>query len=698
MGDRRRRNQARRWGAAAWAAAVLSLLGHTAVADPPELRVKAVFDIAQPRAPLPIAVEVTATAQPAVGRLRVPLDVDSYGFPSLVYECEVDVPVGGSKTYWLTLHPLRATLEFAVEYVEPNGRVWRKDAKVRQEAGAGERVVAVVEPGRAALRYLQREPQYDKPAAQGGGAAVPSAPSGDEGETKLKRRGVKVANLIAGELPRDPAAYGGLHALVVQGAELTATDPAVRGAIAAWVRQGGRLVMAGGAASRGLYQDPVLGPLAPVTVQGLTEVDADDLRGLRQWSAGAPIGPAATRYVIGRAQPTAGETLLQAGGVPLVQRAKQGRGEVVYVGAPLDAPPLRDLPDVEGFWDSLLRLERLQDAATPRSLALWFWAWQMRAALEIGGVETPSLILVGAFLLTYLLVLVPGQYLILRRLRRRELAWLLTPAIVAVFSIGAYLIGTTLKGRRAVCQSISLVDAVSGETAAQAVTTAVIYSPAKARFEITMPPGSSVVRELHDAVPEYAYYGSPEGILSDTGQLRILDDGQRQRLEHFDVPMWAARVLGFTWHVSLPGRVHVEDLGGPTQRMRVRNGLPVPLYRAVVVQDGRLWKFGELAPGKVVEQTQPVPVERALRHVLSALPPDPRQAAWSMPVVSELVGSTDDFMASTYRYDDRDGVDWTAGTTLWAFVEPADGPLSLGEHESDQRTLWLLRVVLEPAP
>lgn len=683
------------WGWAWLLALVLTTAGR---AEPPELRAETVFGVAQSGRPIPLAVEVTAVGQAADGRLRVPLGEDLYGFPHLLYEAEVDVPIGGSKVYWLTLWPTATQIEIPVEYVDRKGRVWRRDVKVRQEAAERDYILAVVDPSESGLRYLQREAEYIEGSVESSTQPDPPPPP-EELREKLKHRAIRVANLTATDLPRDPAAYLALDALLIQGAELTAAEPVVRDAIAAWVRQGGTLVLAGGAASRGLFQDPVIAELAPVKVTGLTEVTEDDLSGLSPWMSGRRIGPRGTQYAIGQAKAIDGETLLRAGGVPLVQQARRGRGTVTYVGAPFDQAPLGSLVDLEGFWHWLLRPDETLERRPLQADALPLWVWQIRAALEIGGVETPSLILVGCFLLAYLIVLVPGQYLALRKLRRRELAWVMTPAIVAAFSVGAYLIGTTLKGRQVVVQSVSMVDAVSGAATAQAVTTAVVYSPARAQFEVDLPPGAGLVRELNDAVPQYGYYGGSDAVLSQDGQLRLRQTGVRQRVEDFDVAMWAARVLGFCWTAELPGTVGLKRLPGGPARVQVRNGLTVPLRHAVVTDDSLLWVVGDVAPQKTTVPAKPQPLDNSdarLHELLKAMGTGERIGQWGPAALEKLLDPPSIY--GGMGMESTAAVMQLGGTVLWAFVEPPDGPLTLVDHGSDDRPLWLLRVAAEPAP
>src|SRR5205085_852445 len=60
--------------------------------------------------------------------------------------------------------------------------------------------------------------------------------------------------------------------------------------------------------------------------------------------------------------------------------------------------------------------------------------------------DLPEPLGIAIFLLVYILLIGPVNFIVLRRMRRAELAWITIPALVLIFSVGAYLIGYQSKG------------------------------------------------------------------------------------------------------------------------------------------------------------------------------------------------------------------------------------------------------------
>src|SRR3989304_3231796 len=65
-------------------------------------------------------------------------------------------------------------------------------------------------------------------------------------------------------------------------------------------------------------------------------------------------------------------------------------------------------------------------------------------------------------LVAYIVLIGPVNYLILRRLDRREWAWLTMPLLIVVFSAGAFGLGRLLKGSDTVVNEIAIVRGAAG--------------------------------------------------------------------------------------------------------------------------------------------------------------------------------------------------------------------------------------------
>ena len=213
-------------------------------------------------------------------------------------------------------------------------------------------------------------------------------------------------------------AWEALDILVLDGIDTGRFTPAQRTALETWIQQGGQLLVTGGA---GWQQTTApLADLLPVSPQASRTVD--DLPALSAWAA-RPFRDAGP-YLLTAGTLTSGESLLQSDGIPLLARRSLGRGDVFFLALDPAAPPLVD-------WDGSAELWNLVAASAP---PLPFYATGVkqayaarRAVGTLANLVLPSVWGVALFLAVYVFAVGPLNYIVLRRLKRIELAWLTIP-------------------------------------------------------------------------------------------------------------------------------------------------------------------------------------------------------------------------------------------------------------------------------
>src|SRR5207237_1443834 len=83
-------------------------------------------------------------------------------------------------------------------------------------------------------------------------------------------------------------------------------------------------------------------------------------------------------------------------------------------------------------------------------------------------------------------VIGPLNFIILRRMRRPELAWATIPALVLLFSIGAYVLGYGSKGGELLTIRAKVVHSASEVQDAQAVQAWGIFSPNRGSYKLNI--------------------------------------------------------------------------------------------------------------------------------------------------------------------------------------------------------------------
>ncbi|MEO7295725.1 MAG: hypothetical protein ABIZ57_06250, partial [Candidatus Limnocylindria bacterium] len=89
-------------------------------------------------------------------------------------------------------------------------------------------------------------------------------------------------------------------------------------------------------------------------------------------------------------------------------------------------------------------------------------------------------------IVAYILLIGPISYIVLRRMDRRELAWVTAPLLVVLFTACSYGIGSSMKGSEVIVNQISLIRSSGAGTAATVESYAGIFSPDRATYDLTV--------------------------------------------------------------------------------------------------------------------------------------------------------------------------------------------------------------------
>jgi hypothetical protein len=179
--------------------------------------------------------------------------------------------------------------------------------------------------------------------------------------------------------------------------------------------------------------------------------------------------------------------------LPLVVRKPQGLGQVVFVATDLDYGPIRDWKDRKLLVAAVLNLPASEQAlATDESGQTYGYndlAGQLRSAVELPrNVKLVPFFVVALLVIVYILLIGPGDYFLLRRLGRgMQWTWITFPAIVVLFSVGAYLADYWLKGDQLRINQIDLVD-IDAEGTVRGATWFGIFSPRGESFDLSLRP------------------------------------------------------------------------------------------------------------------------------------------------------------------------------------------------------------------
>ena len=105
----------------------------------------------------------------------------------------------------------------------------------------------------------------------------------------------------------------------------------------------------------------------------------------------------------------------------------------------------------------------------------------------------------------------PINYLVLRRLDRREWAWVTMPVLIVVFSVGAFGLGRALKGSDTIVNTIAIVRGAAGAESGLGQVYVGVFSPSRRTFDVRVGGGALLSNPI--SIQQQGVGGAPLDIL-----------------------------------------------------------------------------------------------------------------------------------------------------------------------------------------
>ncbi|MCX7859818.1 MAG: hypothetical protein N2385_06990 [Chloroflexus sp.] len=392
-------------------------------------------------------------------------------------------------------------------------------------------------------------------------------------------------------LADDPLLLSAFDAIAVR--ELT-TDlrPAQRDALLAWVQQGGVLLIGGGAVGETAIR--AFADILPVTVGPLRrDVPVVELERLANLSGISNVVPSLTANTV-TLRPNA-LALTKDG---LISQTAIGAGKAIF--AAFDLAMLRAWPGESKLWTTVLDLQPQLDIGA--SFRFGFNDL-LQSSLNTALFPLPSTIALLALIGAYIIIIGPVNFLVLRRLRRLEWAWVTTPLLVVMFLGGAYGMSFVLRGTQVQVLQLAIVQTAA--TGGDAITTtfAGIFAPQRQSYTLATAE-SALVSPLQ----------TEERLMieqSDTG-LTIPD---------FLLDAAAFRTLIVEQTTISPASIrHQIAQNGTSWSGTIANTSSITLRDVMVVRQDDMQWIGPLAPGAEVEINLSADNNNFLRDFMPAEP------------------------------------------------------------------------------
>ena len=521
--------------------------------------------------------------------------------------------------------------------------------------------VTLVAGGVTQARVLARLDPIDVPQTTIGVVSTdPTLLNSLAGATINNATGTPILHLDPRRLPNDAALLAGLDVLFIHNVATAELAPEQRAAIAAWTRMGGQLVVSGGTSAAQTV--PGLAELLPVTVGALQPNTSTAALAALVANTSNKLLPTTTVSAV----------TLQSGATKLDRNSlltawDVGAGRVLF--AAFDFAALRTWAEEATLWANVLPI-------TPRmAIGQVFRSRNdnlLRDALNLPALRLPSIGLLLLLVSSYIIVVGPVNFLLLRRLRRVELAWVTTPLLVLGFTAAAYGSTFVIRGVRPQITQFAIIQGYEGQTQGRLTAFLGVFSPQRHSYRLDFAPEVLVTPGSFEN-----FHFEPVTVTSDgnvTGMRELLVDVSALRMLLLEAPTSAVPVVQSSLTTDRDGTVHGQ----------VRLTGERPLRDALLIIGSSAQVLGDLQTGATVEVK---------------LPPDlanfPHQFDFSTDGVirrSQVINSL--FNANRFDGSDLQGFPEADGVYLlgWADSLALEAQID-GKAEPQQgTTLYLIRL------
>jgi hypothetical protein len=538
---------------------------------------------------MPVRIRISNDGEDIAGRLVIRPETSGTALNSS-FSTPVELASGARQSVFLYVTARSFATQFRVEFIDNAGNI----------------VVSENTPVRS---ILPQDQLY---------VVITQSASGSVDLTGAKVGGYDAfqANWQVDNLPDKPEALDAIDIILFSDVDSGGLSTSQQQALSDWVTRGGHLMVTGGTN----WQSTAAGltDLLPLTPDDSLELD--NLAGLA--TLGGALNMAqelSAQAVIATGDLRSDAEILAANpeGEPLLLRRRLGAGTVDYLAADPGAQPLRDWDGMQNLWFSLA------SSTAPRpSWANGFYNWDRAGqASEIlpGYNILPDVLPLCGFLVAYIALVGPINYVILNRLNRREYAWVTIPILIIVFSALAWAIGFNLRGNRAILSRLAVVQSWPDSDQARVDGVVGMLSPRRGTYTLTATQGDflrPIVRTLQS------------GTLLSSNIQAITDIQQSDTFSAQDFPVDASFIASFNTSgtvekPAVSGQASLTFDGGSGQQTingSVRNDTeaallnPVILSRGVVFQLGATLEPGDIQPFSITLSGEGPPSPSPMQH------------------------------------------------------------------------------------
>jgi hypothetical protein len=433
---------------------------------------------------------------------------------------------------------------------------------------------------------------------------------------QLKGLGGSLADVQALVTPLDnrsldpqALALANLDAIVVENFDTGTLAPDQVAAVESWVRGGGTLILLGGPTAQATLGGlpSALVPVRPGRSDLLKRVPSLDRFGssLPAGDLLAADGPAVdARVLLDSSRVAVAGASTAPIRNPLVIERQVGLGSVIYSAIDPTLQPVSSWRGLPQYWTLLVSPARVAAATlTTRLAGIETSSSAATINSEVSSVAPPSVTLYEVLLGLYVLVLVPLNFVILYRFRRRDWSWATLPALAMIILVGVFVTAYYGRGRDLRTTIVNVAYLTAGTNTAAMQSYVGMVSPSSGDLSITPSDSKMLGAPLFYSLQN----GTPGDLGSVSTRLSVVEDNGSVIMP--DMRSWSSRSTALVGSVSSDEGLRSDltlDRSGKVLG-RVTNASSSTTFGVVLqAYGGPTVAVGDLTPGESAAVSLPL--------------------------------------------------------------------------------------------
>jgi hypothetical protein len=503
------------------------------------------------------------------GEIQVIADSMMYEFKS-AYSLPVNLAKGGEKQVIINAPVNRTRASVDVQIIQNNKVIKEQKYYFKKSLNPNTLLIGALADDMSGLRYLS---------------------GGNFGNQNISIQS-EIVQLNEKNFPQNDKVLNNFNVLIINNYDTTVLSDEQKQRLIQWVEDGGLLILGTGPNYKkvlnGLPQELKLANVkSEETLKSFTAFEQYTGKKNFPDSAGMPIVALDTK---------AGNVLLKQNEFPLIISKEFGKGFIGYFAFDSGLEPFSTWDGGnQVVWQNIINSTIGNDVRgeiwNPKMQYEFYHA--MNNALRfIPSVEMPSLVLLLVIIGTFIIVAGPVNYLVLKKKDKREWSWITIPAIVAIFSLGIYIIGFGTRFSTAVCSIVSIIEFKNDSKSVDVTAHTGLFNPKRGTLKIHTSKDVDVDFTVNPYI-DTRYMGPPEEREKKIISKYIL--GDQPAVEFYDKSIWDFSSFIMNKKVSFSDNVNNSVLiSNNTVKGRIKNNTGFKIQDAFIVIGNSYVKIGDI--------------------------------------------------------------------------------------------------------